>query len=242
MKKLIRLIQKRPPVCAAIVVAAGSSQRMEGIDKLTAPLGGSPLLLWSLRALEASETIDSIYLVVAPERIVEFAALTSNAQLGKLKQILAGGATRTDSVMAGLAALPKEVQLVAIHDAARPLVTPALIDRTVRAAALDGAAAPGIPVKDTIKRCEGDCAVETPDRAALTAIQTPQCFDRDLLSGALRKAQQDKLTLTDDCSALEHLGMRIRVTRGDERNFKVTTPLDLRLAELLAQETQEGEA
>jgi len=239
MKKLIKLIQKKPPECAAIVVAAGSSQRMEGIDKLTADLGGSPLLLWCLRALEASETVSGIYLVVAPERVVEFAALAANAQLSKLRQVLAGGKTRTESVMAGLKALPKTAHLVAIHDAARPLVTPQLIDRAVRAAALDGAAAPGIPVKDTIKRCEGDCAIETPDRAALTAIQTPQCFDRDLLVGALQKAQQDKLTLTDDCSALEHMGMRIRVTKGDERNFKVTTPLDLQIAQMLVQEVAE---
>ncbi len=238
MKKLIKLIRKQPPECAAIVVAAGSSRRMEGVDKLTAPLNGTPMLLWSLRAMEASETISGIYLVVAPERVAELAALAANAQLSKLKQVLAGGATRTDSVMAGLAALPQSTRLVAIHDAARPLITPALIDRTVRAAALDGAAAPGVPVKDTIKRCEGDCAVETPDRASLTAIQTPQCFDRDLLTGALHRARQDKLTLTDDCAALEHLGMRIRVTKGDERNFKVTTQLDLRLAQLLAGEDE----
>lgn len=236
MKKLLKLIRKPLPSCAAIVVAAGSSQRMQGIDKLTAPLGGEPLLLWSLRALEASEHIHSIYLVAAPNRIAEFAALAATAQIRKLRQVLAGGASRTESVRAGLDALPSDIQLVAIHDAARPLVSPALIDRTIRAAAQNGAAAPGLPVKDTIKRCEGDCAVETPDRATLTAIQTPQCFDCDLLRGALRKAQQDGAALTDDCSALERLGMRIRVVPGEERNFKVTTPLDLRLAELLAGE------
>ena len=141
MKKLLNLLQKTPE-CAAVIVAAGSSQRMEGVDKLTAPLGAQPLILWSLRAMEASETISGIYLVVAPDRVAEFAAIASNGQLSKLRQVLAGGESRTQSVMAGLAALPKRTQLVAIHDGARPFIEPSLIDRTVRAAARDGAAAP----------------------------------------------------------------------------------------------------
>lgn len=236
MKKLLKLIQKRIPPCTAIVVAAGSSQRMDGVDKLTAPLAGSPLVLWSLRAMEESETVTGVILVVQQERLAEFAAIAANAGLTKLQQVVAGGATRTESVQAGLAALPKDCQLVAIHDAARPLISPQLIDKTVRAAAMDGAAAPGLAVKDTIHCVNGDVAMEALDRAQLTAIQTPQCFDRDMLLGAMQKAQQDGLTLTDECAAMEHMGMRVRITKGEERNFKVTTPLDLKLAELLAKE------
>ena len=115
-------------------------------------------------------------------------------------------------------------------------MTPALIDAAVRAAARDGAAAPGLPVKDSIHRVEGNVAAEALNRAALTAVQTPQCFDRDLYAGALRKALHDGVTLTDDCAAMEHLGMRVRITAGDERNLKVTTPLDLALVRLLAGE------
>lgn len=236
VKKILKLMQKPVPPCTAIVVAAGSSQRMGGVDKLTADLAGAPLVLWSLRAMEASQTVDSVILVVQPGRLAEFAALTAGAGLTKLRQVVAGGETRTDSVRAGMAALSRGCRLVAIHDAARPLVTPQLIDAAVRAAARDGAAAPGLPVKDTIHRTEGDVAAEALDRAALTAIQTPQCFDRDLFAGALRKAVRDGLTLTDDCAAMEHLGMRVRVTPGDERNLKVTTPLDLALVRLLAEE------
>lgn len=238
MKRALKRLQKKTPECWAVIVAAGSSQRMGGIDKLTAELSGKPLVLWSLRAMEQSETISGIVLVVQRERLAEFAALAANEQLGKLRQVVAGGKTRTDSVMEGLAALPETVKLAAIHDAARPLASPELIDRTVRAAALDGAAAPGVPVKDTIHRVDGDVALEALPRESLTAIQTPQCFDRDLLLGGLQKAALDGATLTDDCAAVERLGMRVRVTKGDERNFKVTTPLDLQLARLLVSEAE----
>ena len=238
MKKILRLMQKPTPPCTAIVVAAGSSRRMGGVDKLTADLAGSPLVLWSLRAMEDSQTVGSVILVVQADRLAEFAALTANVGLIKLRQVVAGGPTRADSVRAGLAALDRGCRLVAIHDAARPLVTPALIDAAVRAAARDGAAAPGLPVKDSIHRVEGNVAAEALNRAALTAVQTPQCFDRDLYAGALRKALHDGVTLTDDCAAMEHLGMRVRITAGDERNLKVTTPLDLALVRLLAGEEE----
>ena len=233
MKPILKL-RKKQPECWAVVVAAGSSRRMDGVDKLTAELGDSPLLLWSLRAMDACERITGVVLVVQAERIDEFAALTSG--LLKLRQIVAGGASRTESVSAGLAALPASVQLAAIHDAARPLVTPELIERTVRAAAKDGAAAPGLPVKDTIHRVNGDVTVEAMPRAELTAIQTPQCFDRDLLVGALHQAARDGAELTDECAALQRLGMRVRVVQGEERNFKVTTPLDLELARLIVRQ------
>ena len=238
MKKL-QLLRKQPPRCDAIVVAAGESRRMGGVDKLTAPLGGRPLVYWCLRALEDSETVSAVYLVVSRARLTEFAAMAAGWGLRKLANIVPGGDTRTDSVRAGLEALPRETALVAIHDAARPLVTPALIDAAVRAAARDGASAPGLPVKDSIHHLTGDLADAPLPRGALTAVQTPQCFDRDLLAGALRRAAQEGLALTDDCAALEHLGMRVRIVPGDERNFKVTTPLDLRLAQLLAEETEE---
>ena len=111
-----------------------------------------------------------------------------------------------------------------------------MIDRTVRAAHTYGAAAPGIPVKDTIKVVAGGIIKETPDRAALQAVQTPQVFDFDLLRGALKKAEKDGAALTDDCSAVERLGMSVKMVEGDERNIKVTTPMDLKIAKLLLEE------
>ena len=136
----------------------------------------------------------------------------------------------------GLNALSKDVKLAAIHDGARPLITNAVIDRTVRAAHTYGAAAPAVPVKDTIKVVKSGLVMATPDRANLRAVQTPQVFDFDLLRGALKKAEEENANLTDDCSAVERMGMSVKIVEGDERNLKVTTPLDLKIAEMLLEE------
>jgi 2-C-methyl-D-erythritol 4-phosphate cytidylyltransferase len=154
----------------------------------------------------------------------------------KVIAVVAGGASRQESVNLGLNALSKKVELAAIQDGARPLITWQVIDRVVRAANSYGAAAPAIPVKDTIKVVQGGIVKETPDRKTLQAVQTPQVFDFDLLRGALKKAQEDGAEVTDDCSAVERLGMSIKIVEGDERNLKVTTPMDLKIAELLLEE------
>ena len=133
-------------------------------------------------------------------------------------------------------ALSNKVKLVAVHDGARPLITWQVIDRVVRAANSYGAAAPAIPVKDTIKAVQGGIVKQTPDRKLLYAVQTPQVFDLDLLRGALKKAQQDAAEVTDDCSAVERLGMSVKIVEGDERNLKITTPLDLAVAKMLLEE------
>ena len=129
-----------------------------------------------------------------------------------------------------------KVKLAAIQDGARPLISWQVIDRTVRAANAYGAAAPAIPVKDTIKEVRGGIVANTPDRSTLQAVQTPQVFDIDLLRGALKKAAQEGVAITDDCSAVELLGMSVKIVEGDERNLKITTPLDLKIAELLLEE------
>ena len=136
----------------------------------------------------------------------------------------------------GLNAVSEKVKLVAIHDGARPLVSWQLIDRVVRAANTYSAAAPAIAVKDTIKTVRGGVVVNTPDRSQLRAVQTPQVFDFDLLRGALKKAAQDGAQVTDDCSAVERLGMSVKIVEGDERNLKVTTPMDLKIAEMLLED------
>jgi 2-C-methyl-D-erythritol 4-phosphate cytidylyltransferase len=154
----------------------------------------------------------------------------------KVMEVVAGGKSRQESVQRGVNALDQKVELVAIHDGARPLITWQLIDRCIRAGNTYGAAAPAIPVKDTIKTVEGGIVVNTPERAKLRAVQTPQVFDLDLLQGALLKAQQDGAEVTDDCSAVERLGMKIKIVEGDEKNLKVTTPMDLKIAEMLLEE------
>ena len=154
----------------------------------------------------------------------------------KVTAVVEGGADRKASVSAGLKALSKKAQLAAIHDGARPLITQQVIDRTVRAANTYSAAAPAIPVKDTIKKVQGGIVLETPDRSKLQAVQTPQVFDLDLLLAALKNADKKDLTITDDCSAMEAMGMSVKIVEGDERNLKVTTPLDLKIAQMLLEE------
>ena len=156
--------------------------------------------------------------------------------MDKVRAVVTGGASRQESVWLGLNAFSGKIQLAAVHDGARPLISWELIDRTVRAANSYGAAAPAIPVKDTIKVERGGLVESTPDRSHLRAVQTPQVFDFDLLRGALQKARDDGAEVTDDCSAVERLGMKIRLVEGEERNLKVTTPLDLKIAELLLEE------
>ena len=150
--------------------------------------------------------------------------------------MVVGGSSRQESVSNGMNALSDKCELAAIQDGARPLVTWQLIDRVVRAAHAYHAAIPVIPVKDTIKVCNSALVVSTPDRSTLRAVQTPQVFDFDLLRGALKQAEIDGAQVTDDCSAVERLGMTVKIVDGDERNLKVTTPIDLKFAEMLMEE------
>ena len=220
--------------CGAVIVAAGSASRMGGIDKVMAPLGGEPMILRTVRAFEDCEAVKEIVIVTRKDLMGPIAELCSG--FTKIRSVVQGGSSRQESVKLGLLALSKEVRLAAVHDGARPLVSGELIDKVIRAAHSYGAAAPAIPVKDTIKVFEGGFIAATPDRSTLRAVQTPQVMDRDLLLGALEKAEQEGIALTDDCSAVEHIGMRVRLVEGEERNLKVTTPLDLKIAELLLEE------
>ena len=214
----------------AVVVAAGSSSRM-GFDKLACPLGGGTVLGASLAAFDRHPLVTELVLVYGQN---EALARAEAARCQKPVTLAPGGPTRAASVANGVRAAAGE--LVAIHDAARPFVSGAVIAAALEAAAEMGAAAPAVPVKDTVKRAAGGLVQDTPPRETLWAVQTPQCFDRDLLSAAL--VQPDGVW-TDDCAALEQLGVRVRLTPGEERNFKVTTPLDLQLARLLAAEENE---
>lgn len=224
------------PYCVCIVPAAGSSSRMEGQDKLTATLGGQPVLLRTLRALEESPCIHEIIVVTRRERLVDIGALCRDARLSKVTQVLLGGETRLESVYRGVMQAPEKARLIAIHDAARPLVSQAVIAEVVAAAGRCSAAAPALPVKDTVKEAAGQLVTATLDRAALRAVQTPQVFDADLLRAALQKAVDEGWEVTDDCSAVERLGATVTLTQGDERNLKITTPTDLVVAQALLEE------
>jgi 2-C-methyl-D-erythritol 4-phosphate cytidylyltransferase len=220
--------------CGAVIVAAGTASRMGGIDKVMAPIGGEPMIKRTARAFQNCDVIREIVIVTRPDLIDKIKTLC--ASFDKVKAVVAGGADRAESVNNGLKALSSKVRLAAIHDGARPLITQEVIDRAVRTAHTYAAAAPGVPVKDTVKIVQGGVVVETPDRSTLQAIQTPQVFDFDLLRGAMKKVEMDKLEITDDCSAVELLGFKVKTVEGDERNLKVTTPLDLKLAEMLMED------
>ena len=228
-RKLLKL--KR---CGAVIVAAGTASRMGGIDKVMAPIQGEPMIARTARQFQNCDAIAEIVIVTREDLIIPITNLCKD--MPKVTAVVVGGKSRQESVNLGLNSLSKKVKLAAVHDGARPLITWQVIDRTVRAANTYGAAAPAIPVKDTIKVVEGFVVKNTPNRDTLRAIQTPQVFDFDLLRGALKKAELDGAQVTDDCSAVERLGLTVKIVEGDERNIKVTTPMDLKIAELLLEE------
>lgn len=215
--------------CAAVIVAAGSARRMQGIDKIMAPIGGIPMLLRTVQAMAASERINEIVIVTRADLIKRVKALCSAEK--KVCAVTAGGESRAESVLCGLRQVHSE--LVAIHDGARPLVTPQVIDSAVCAAETYGAAAPAIAVHDTIKVAVDGIVKETPDRRTLFAVQTPQVFFLEHIQTALAEALSCGIALTDDCSAAEAAGMQVYLTQGSEENRKITVPTDLFLAEAI---------
>ena len=216
--------QKALPSVTAIIVAAGASRRM-GFDKLSYRLpDGRTVLETSCALFAAHPAVDELVLVAGGNR-PQCEAIA--AACPKPCTVVQGGATRADSVRSGLAAA--KGQLVAIHDAARPFASAEIITAALQAAAESGAAAPAVPVKDTIKVADQDGkVVATPDRAMLYAVQTPQCFDRALYLQALEAVSGEKASLvTDDCSLFELAGLPVTLTAGDYANLKITTKEDL---------------
>lgn len=234
--KILRKLSTRGAKCAAVIVAAGSATRMQGIDKIMADLDGEPLILHTLRAFQQSDDIQEIILVTREDLQEPLSQLCVDKQFSKVTKICKGGETRAASVQAGLDQISAQCGFVAIHDGARPLVTQAVIHDAIRKAAKFNAAAPGVPVKDTVKVVHGGVVESTPDRSALYAVQTPQVFALDLYRAALDKAITAKEELTDDCSAAEKYGLNVVITPGSDENIKVTTPTDLILAAALLRE------
>ena len=233
LQSVKKILRKRGDHCTAILVAAGSSERMGGQDKLLAALGGMTVFERSALALEQSDRIHEIVVVTRADRMEEVSRLLHDRGLTKLTLVVPGGKTRAESVQAGFEHVSDKTRLVAIHDAARPLVSQRIINETVAMALKTRAAAPAIPVKDTIKVAKSGVVTDTPDRSTLFAVQTPQVFDFDLLRAAHKKAAKKGITLTDDCMAAEQLGLKVFLTQGDETNLKITTPLDLSIAAMI---------
>ena len=231
----IRKKKKALPAVCAVIVAAGSSQRMGGQNKLLLPLAGAPVLAHTLRAFEKCAAVRDIVLVCREQDILPYTELARSYGVGKLRTVTRGGDSRTASVLAGLRAAPADAALVAVHDGARPLVSEAVITEAVCAAAEHGAAAPVVPVKDSIKRiADGKIAADVP-RDTLAAVQTPQVFRRELLLRALEDAARSGRSFTDDCAAVEAMGQAVQATHGSYENIKITTPEDILVAQALLQ-------
>lgn len=214
-------------LCSAVIVAGGKATRMEGVDKILTPLGGEEVILHALRPFQDSDLVGEIVIVAREDLMVPIGDLCRRKGIDKVRRVVKGGDSRAESVLAGLRAADPQAALLAIHDGARPFVTKQIVEETIRAARQCSAAAPAIPVKDTIKRARDGVVTETPGRAELFAVQTPQVFDADLIRTALGKAIQEGAALTDDCSAVERLGFPVHLVPGSEENIKITTPRDL---------------
>jgi len=217
---------------SAIIVAAGSSERM-GFDKLFALVSGKPIIAHTIAAFENTKCVDEIILVGRADSLGELGKLIGKPT--KVKQIIAGGAERSDSVHAGLEHVDPKSDFIAVHDAARPMITPEKIERVLEVARTSGGAASlAEPINDTLKRPDADFAVkESVDRSGIYGMQTPQVFARKILEDAYHLVAKKKIAVTDEVSAVELLGHKIILVPNHDFNFKITYPRDLPLAEFV---------
>lgn len=233
--KKVRQAQRR--FCTAIVAAAGSSTRMgKGFNKLMAPLGGIPVLARTLQALDHADSVDAIVIAAREEDILPFSDLCRTYGIRKPVKVVRGGANRTESVLLAALEADERTELLAVQDGARPLVTPQLIDAVVLKADRCNAAIPVVPVKDTVKVVREEQVDATPDRSTLAAVQTPQVFEASLLKAALQAALDADAPQTDDSAAVERLGKLVYCVDGEDTNIKITTPIDLVVAEAILAE------
>jgi len=215
---------------AAIVVAAGNSTRM-GQNKQFISLLGIPIIARSLLAFETCAKVRDIVVVTKEECIADIERICDEYNITKLTAIVEGGETRQESVENGIKATSLDISYYAIHDGARPLVSPDDISECIDAARINGSAALGVFVKDTIKRVNVEkCILETPNREFLMAVQTPQIFEAEIYKKALAKAKEEELSVTDDCGLVESAGYPVFIVEGSYENIKVTTPEDIAVA------------
>ena len=239
LRKLFGRERDAHPFCSAVVAAAGGSSRMGGVNKLLLPLEGIPVLARTLRALDEARLVDEIVVAAREEDLLTIGDLCRTYGVTKPVKIVRGGETRAASVLAAAMECREDGAFIAVHDGARPLAEPALIDSVIQLAFRTNAAAAAVPVKDTIKVTAEGKIGSTPDRETLRAVQTPQVFDGALLRAALQAAVEGGIPVTDDCSAVERMGKEIYLTEGSYENIKITTPEDLALAAAILQRREE---
>lgn len=234
--------EERPEAfVSAIIVAAGQSRRMGGdTSKQFILIDGVPVIVRTLKAFEIAERIREVVIAARQEDIPQMYALIQDYEITKVKQIITGGETRQESVFRAIAQVDENADFLAIHDGARPLIRPQEIDLAVSAAVEHGAAALGVPVKDTVKQVDADGKiVDTPERSTLWAVQTPQVFSRALYLRAAEQAGEAAAQLTDDCQLIERTGAPVYLVRGAYANLKITTPEDVFAAEGILRATED---
>ena len=226
LQRLRSLLKKKErPYTAAVVAAGGSARRMGGGDKLLAEIHGVPVIAYTLLALEKSSCVDEIVVAASEGNFLPITEVCREFGISKVFKVVRGGQERADSVYKALCECGLQTKFV--------LLTPALAEKVCQKAYEARCATAAVPVKDTIKVVENGLVQQTPDRAFLYAVQTPQVTDIDLLKGALCKAAQDGEKVTDDCAAVEKLGIRPAIVMGSYNNIKITTPEDLDIAQVL---------
>lgn len=219
------------PFVSAVLVAAGNSTRMGGVNKQFLQLDGAPVLLRTVRAFEACALVDEIIIAAREQDIPQMAALLRGTGARKVREIVRGGDTRQESVFAAVERCDAQSEFLAIHDGARPLVTDRILTDTIQAAFQFGAAATGVRIKDTVKVVdENGVIVDTPDRSTLWAVHTPQVFAKEIYLRASREVP-DSALFTDDCKLLEAAGVPVHMVEGSYENIKITTPEDIWIAE-----------
>lgn len=234
--------EERPEAfVSAIIVGAGQSRRMGGdTSKQFILIDGVPVIVRTLKAFEIAERIREVVIAARQEDIPQMYALIQDYEITKVKQIITGGETRQESVFRAIAQVDENADFLAIHDGARPLIRPQEIDLAVSAAVEHGAAALGVPVKDTVKQVDADGKiVDTPERSTLWAVQTPQVFSRALYLRAAEQAGEAAAQLTDDCQLIERTGAPVYLVRGAYANLKITTPEDVFAAEGILRATED---
>lgn len=218
---------------SVVIVCAGNSTRMGGVNKILLPLGERLVIGVTMQAFQKCKSVGEIIIVARESDIPAIREEADKAGITKLKECTTGGATRQESVINGIRCISKGIQLVAIHDGARPLVKPEHIEKVIKDASVFGGATLGVPVKDTIKTVDGGLIIDTPPRSSLYITQTPQIFKRDLYFEGVDFALEHGLDFTDDCQLVEAIGGKVAMTVGDYTNIKITTPEDIKLAEVL---------
>jgi 2-C-methyl-D-erythritol 4-phosphate cytidylyltransferase len=220
----------------AIIVAAGDSRRM-GFDKLFAPIAGKPVIAHTIDAFQRAKCVNAIIVVAREDRHDEIKTLVRDENFEKVQSIIPGGKHRQDSVRAGLNRLDLATRWIAVHDAARPLITAEQIELVFQECERHGGAALAEPINDTLKRADTNLIVTgSVDRHQLYAMQTPQIFERQLIEEAYRAVYTQNISVTDEVSAVERIGRKVVLVVNDDFNFKITYPRDLQIAEFVLQQ------